>query len=135
MPYLPQIKILVPSAQVSSYTTGVLSLPSAKGAFVPPSVRGIFNGGNTGTNVIDYITVETTGNAIDFGDLIHNHEHGASVASATRAVIGGGTTNGIEYLTILTLGNGTDFGDLTAARGTNAGHSSSTRGLFAGGDI
>ena len=37
------------------------------------SVRGIFLGGinnptNLGTNVIDYVTISTTGNAQDFGD-------------------------------------------------------------------
>jgi len=32
--------------------------------------RGVFGGGHTGssTNVIDYITIATTGNATDFGD-------------------------------------------------------------------
>jgi hypothetical protein len=49
MPYLPQIKILVPSAQVSSYTTGVLSLPSAKGVFTALQ-RALFAGGVNGSN-------------------------------------------------------------------------------------
>ena len=72
MPYLPQIKILVPSAQVSSYTTGVLSLPSAKAAVYTLNQRAIFGGGyisSNRTNVIDYIDISTTGNATDFGDL------------------------------------------------------------------
>ena len=74
MPYLPQIKILVPSAQVSSYTTGVLSLPSARGEFVPvfPTRALVGGGGNDGSvyrNTIDYFDIDTTGNATDFGDL------------------------------------------------------------------
>ena len=32
-------------------------------------VRGIFAGGSPETNVIDMITIQTTGNATDFGDL------------------------------------------------------------------
>jgi hypothetical protein len=34
-------------------------------------LRGIFGGGRTPTNVntIEFITIATTGNAIDFGDL------------------------------------------------------------------
>ena len=32
-------------------------------------VRGLFAGGSPGTNVIDMITIQTTGNAQDFGDL------------------------------------------------------------------
>ena len=31
--------------------------------------RGLFGGGNGTSNVIDYVTIATTGNAIDFGDL------------------------------------------------------------------
>jgi len=35
------------------------------------SGRGVFGGGTTGSvsNVIDYITISSTGNATDFGDL------------------------------------------------------------------
>jgi hypothetical protein len=33
------------------------------------TTRGVFAGGTSPTNVIDYVTIETTGNAIDFGDL------------------------------------------------------------------
>jgi FlaG/FlaF family flagellin (archaellin) len=39
--------------------------------YYPVGDRGIFAGGSTGstTNVIDYVTITTTGNATDFGDL------------------------------------------------------------------
>jgi len=30
---------------------------------------GLFGGGTGGTDVIDYVTIATTGNATDFGDL------------------------------------------------------------------
>jgi hypothetical protein len=35
------------------------------------AIRGVFGGGTTGSvsNVIDYVTIASTGNAIDFGDL------------------------------------------------------------------
>ena len=35
------------------------------------STRGLFGGGTTGSasNVIDYVTIASTGNATDFGDL------------------------------------------------------------------
>ena len=127
MPYLPQIKILVPSAQVSSYTTGVLSLPSAKGAFVPLLARGVFGGGYLGgrVNTIDYIDITTTGNATDFGDLTAIRDDVGAVSSTTRGVImGGGVTGGssnvIDYITIATTGNATTFGTLIEERHVGA---------------
>jgi hypothetical protein len=139
MPYLPQIKILVPSAQVSSYTTGVLSLPSAKGAFVPlPVSRGIVAGGeNDGAvfrNTIDYFDITTTGNATDFGDLTLARSYLSGVSSTTRGAFGGeyngsdGAT--IDYVTMATLGNAIDFGDRITSRGVRASCSNATRGIF-----
>ena len=76
-------------------------------------------------NEIDYITIATTGNATDFGDLIANtNAITAGCASATRGVFGGGFTgsysNVIQYVTIATTGNATDFGDLAVGRGYSA---------------
>ena len=139
MPYLPQIKILVPSAQVSSYTTGVLSLPSAKGVFVSFGSRGVFMGGSgTSTNVIDYIDIATTGNATDFGDLTAATESNGGASSSTRGLSAGGEisagrSNIIEYITLATTGNGTDFGDLIAGGFWIAGTSNGTRALFGSG--
>jgi hypothetical protein len=103
--------------------------------------RGVFGGGTTGdySNVIDYITIATTGNAIDFGDLTVARRNLASCASSTRGVFSGGYTgsvsNVIDYITIATAGNATDFGDLTVARMGLASCASSTRGVFNGGYI
>ena len=85
------------------------------------SVRGIFVGGNTSPrNVIDYITISTLGNAIDFGDLTVERATTAGVSSQTRGVFAGGYTptpaatslNMIDYVTIMSTGNAIDFGDL-----------------------
>ena len=75
--------------------------------------------------VIDYCTIATLGNFIDFGDLTTSRRSGSSCSSSTRGLLGGGTTpvnqNIIDYVTIASTGNATDFGDLSyAARGTNA---------------
>ena len=42
---------------------------AASGASSP--TRGLFAGGNTPTqqNIIDFVTIPTTGNALDFGDM------------------------------------------------------------------
>ena len=110
----------------------------AAGAGAGP-FRGLIGGGAGPSNVIDYITIDTTGNATDFGDLIvARYVHGA-VNDATRGVWGGGSNgssneNSMDYVTIATTGNATDFGDLTVARGgMGQGVNSDTRGVFGGG--
>ena len=93
----------------------------------PPSYfggRGVFGGGTTGinSNVIDYITIATTGNAIDFGDLSVSRKRLASCSDGTKGVFGGGYistySNVIDYITIASTANASDFGDLTVARST-----------------
>ena len=90
------------------------------------------------SNVVDYITYATAGNAVDFGDMLEAHElaQNGMVTSATRSLRGGGentSTSSIEYYTTATTGNGTDFGDLTANRYHLAGASNGTYGTFAAG--
>ena len=73
-------------------------------------LRGIFAGGYSGNNspdtdlnIIDYVTIATTGNAKDFGNLSNNLRYPGAVSNSTRMVIlGGGAPrlNVIEYLTI-----------------------------------
>ena len=100
---------------------------------------GVFGGGQTPTivNTIDYITIATTGNTTDFGDLTSTNFYTGACSSSTRGVFGGGSTpttvNTIDYITIATNGNASDFGDLTVARYALAACSSSTRGVFGGG--
>ena len=78
--------------------------------------RGVIAGGHPASNVIQYITISTAGNAIDFGDLSHATSLSGGCASNTRGLITGdypSTGNDIDYITIASTGNGTDFGDLT----------------------
>ena len=88
--------------------------------------RAIISGGqdasgysNGKVNTIQYVTIATTGNATDFGDLTEVKRLAVSTANKTRATINGGQGSGyvntIEYVTIDTPGNATDFGDLLAA--------------------
>ena len=108
------------------------------------SIRGVYSGGsdypgNNTTNTIDYITIASQGNAIDFGDGTYEGSK-QCCGNSTRGLGAGGyvpspfaNRNVIEYSQISTLGNALDFGDLaTATRGM--GTSASTiRGIFAGG--
>ena len=88
------------------------------------SIRGVVYGGTgpgspttTEGNCIQYITIATTGNSLDFGDLVTYRNRSAGACDATRGLFGGGNPgsarNNIEYVTISTLGNSQDFGDFT----------------------
>jgi len=102
--------------------------------------RGIFGAGFDGSsnvNTISFVTISSTGNASDFGDLTQTRYGPGSCSSSTKGVFGGGytptLTNTIDYITIPSTGDAVDFGDLTVSRRSLAGASNSTRGLFAGG--
>ena len=106
--------------------------------------RGVsFAGYNASTgpgfmNVIDYVTIATTGDATDFGDTTVPPAYCAACASTTRATVAGGYNGSspyanIGYVTIATTGNATSFGNLSEARLMLSSCSSATRGLFAGG--
>lgn len=108
------------------------------------STRGVVAGGSGSDdpyylNKIQYITMASEGNSIDFGDLTAARSGMSGLASPTRGVfsggrmIGGSTGNIIDYITIGSTGNATDFGDLTVSRRFTASVSSSTRGCVAGG--
>ncbi len=70
--------------------------------------------GTPASNVIDYITIATTGNATDFGDMTDSKgSFGGCIASPTRALRMGGYPGSdvIDYVQIATTGNAADFGD------------------------
>jgi hypothetical protein len=72
---------------------------------------------------MDYITIATTGNATNFGNLTVSRGLLAGVSNATRGVFGGGTTSSavMDYITVATTGNATNFGNLTVGRAELAG--------------
>ena len=107
------------------------------------STRGVIQIGKAGaspsttnSNVMDYITIATTGNSADFGDATGAISSRHACSNSTRGVVAGGSpgySNVIEYITIASLGNATDFGDLTQARVWCAAVSSPTRAVWSGG--
>jgi hypothetical protein len=82
-------------------------------------------------NTIQYITIATTGNATDFGDLTVGRRQVSGCSSSLRGVFAGGFNglNVIDYVTIASTGNATDFGDLTTGRGFSSATSSANGGL------
>ena len=90
--------------------------------------RGVFHSGRTASasdkNNIDYITISTQGNAIDFGDSTQSTEscNTSCVSSRTRGLYAGGYKHPtghhdqIGFITISSTGNSTDFGNLIQSR-------------------
>jgi len=73
------------------------------------------------SNVLNYITHDTTGNATDFGDLTVGKMGTMGCSNATRGIFASGSNpsgrvSSIDYITIQTTGNAADFGDITVAR-------------------
>jgi hypothetical protein len=101
------------------------------------STRGINAGGYGGSmlNVIEYVTIATTGNASDFGDLTVARWQFSGAAGTSKGVFGGGSdssfaaTNTIDYIVISSAGDASDFGDLTSARSSVSACSNGHGGL------
>ena len=78
--------------------------------------RGIFGvGGSPNTDTLEYVTIPSEGDSIDFGNLTSSRYGGARGNSSTRGIFMGGSSysNVIDYVEMPTLGNALDFGDLT----------------------
>ena len=106
------------------------------------ATRGLISGGGSPgsmVNTINFITISSSGNAQDFGDMAFtNNRDGASGASKTRGIVGAGgdpysspypKTNQINYVEISTTADAVDFGDLTQTRNHMAGCTNGHGGL------
>ena len=110
------------------------------------STRGLFTGGyvtgnspDTDVNIIEFVTIASEGNAIDFGDRVQVGRAPACASNDTRCVMasaktGAGNQDTIDFVQFATTGNATTFGDLTSARSSmSMSCNSTTRGIFSGG--
>jgi hypothetical protein len=127
---------------INPFGWSVASAPS--GSVTPVNPVGLIFGGIIAEGPVDNIsqvTISSTGNATDFGDLTTNVYQSGACSSGTRAIRGGGQTTGssdsavntMDYVTISSTGNATDFGDLLTKTRYGVACSSSTRGIFWGG--
>ena len=124
-------------------STGAMRIPSGPTEQRGGRGRGVIMGGygyspsGAYVNNIDYITIATTGNATDFGDMNVRSQGGAATTNSVRATFAGGQqespsytlTNYIDYVTIASTGNAIDFGDLTAAISQTTAVSDTNGGL------
>ena len=125
---------------INAYGT---SAPSdASVSFTPTAApTALFGGGFTSaaTNTIESITITSTGNASDHGDLITARYKTSSFGSATRGfyAVGqdnnGTSKNEIEFVLFASTGNASDFGDASTIATDGAGTSNDTRGIYAKG--
>ena len=103
---------------------------------ISSAIRGLSMAGwdGSGTNEIDYLTIASGGNSIDFGNSSNARGWGAGMSSSTRGLLAGGynpsTVNVIDYVEIMTLGDALDFGDLATQKESTVGMSSPTRGFI-----
>ena len=104
--------------------------------------RGIFNfeynDSRSQIDTIEYVTIASTGNSADFGNLSTARHTQQGSSSPTRTFFWGGMNPSrltvIDYITTATLGNAQDFGDLAIAQSRAGVTGNSTRGIFGGGE-
>ena len=110
--------------------------------------RGLIAGGNTpgdggARKTIDFITMATTGDSSDFGELVQERfDFMGGMGNGVRAVFAGGYSQTspaatffkmIDTVNVQTKGEATKFGELSATRGRTTNTSNSVRGLNFGG--
>ena len=106
------------------------------------SGRAVFGGGNNATTPdglasIEYMSIPSQGNVVNFGDLTRIGIQIGGMSSNIRGIFAGGdpgpsTSNVIDYITIASEGNATDFGDTGTAGRAPGAAASQTRGLIVG---
>ncbi len=108
--------------------------------------RVTFSGGSApgspyaSSNVIDVVSPQTTGNAVDFGDCTVARNAGAGGGNETRGVCFAGylypsntVNNVIDFVNFASFGNASDFGDLSSAQNYNNGVGGKVRAFSMGG--
>lgn len=142
--YTTQIEAIQLSSFGNASDFGDSTSARANQGSLSNSTRGVWGGGYDPdgspaySDVIDYVTISTFGNASDFGDLTTNGSAAGGTANSTRGLFGprgpgSGIANVIDYITIGSTGNTTDFGDASVARSQCGMGASSTRALLGGG--
>ena len=126
-------------------STGCMKIPSGPTEHRGGRGRGVFGTGynnapNSSLNSMQFVTIATTGNTEDFGDLADSSIAKGSFGSATRGFFAGGDSvpgqadnKAIEFTIFSSSGGGNDFGDMTSTKAYLNGMSNDIRGFFVGG--
>ena len=143
-PTLQDITYVNVSTKGNAIAFGNLGTPMMFGGGCSSGTRGLFGGGRgpgpswTKYNVIQYLTIASTGNTIDFGEITHKRRRVDATSSSTRGLWGSAdgtpsTVNIIDYVEISSLGNAKDFGDMSNDAYSRGALSSPTRAVWFGG--
>ena len=114
-------------------------LGGGTGSNAGTGTRGVYGGAsgpsNNNLNTLDFITIETLGDAQDFGDAIGNYIWTGCCSSHVRGLLMNGynNQNAIQFLTFSSKGDTVDFGDTTDARHQGSAISNRIRGIAVGG--
>ena len=113
-------------------------------------VRGIFGGGyltpqysggtprNQAATAVTFVTISSTGNSLDFGNLTMGFRtYNGAASSKTRGIFTGGSQypvhfKNIDYVQFATTGDTIDFGDLTVNKGYMMSSTSDSHGGLGG---
>ena len=104
--------------------------------------RGMQGGGSTPgdgeDDMIQYVTIATQSDFLDFGNLTDGRRGNGGISNQTRFIIAAGYNapsrcNIIDYVTIASLGDAKDFGDTSTEINNLGGAQSPTRGLLING--
>ena len=134
-----EIQSIQINTQGTSTIFGQLTQKRSHNTALANEIRGMCLGGlGPETDIIDYVTMASEGDAVDFGNLQSSKFGGGGAASSTRGLFCGGYDSPankdiIDYVEIMTLGNALDFGDLTRARRYPTSVASPTRVVTSGG--
>lgn len=115
---------------------------------ISSTTRAIFAGGTDGSSPspgystrIDFVTINSTGDATDFGDLSGKSGYMAAAQNKTKAFFIGGATGGdssknnvaTDVITMATTGNAQEFGTLTQATRSAASNANARSAFTLGG--
>ena len=120
-------------------STGCMIIPTGPTEHRGGRGRGVIGGGSlipagTAVNTLNLITIATTGDAIDFGDLSYGGAYRGGLASSTRGIfVAAGGDYTYDYVTISSQGGANDFGDASTNHKGGATFNDSVRGYNAGG--
>ena len=147
-----EIRFNTDSSQMEIYDgnqwTGILATsPELQTGGARGVIMGGLSPGNpNGHNVMQYITIPTTGNSADFGDLTREkYASYGGISSRTRGIMPGGYyynapagpgtyTDEMDAITISITSDAFDFGDLVQGNRAEPGsRSNETRGIIFGG--
>ncbi len=138
--YTKQIDYYILASQSNGIDFGELTVTGGYGSALSSQTRGVISAGfvhpspSANSNIIDYIEMATTGDAVDFGDHTNVGNIRAALSDGVRGVWAG---NGgspspsaeVQLNIIASKGDSVTYGDLSYVGG-NKGASNSTRGII-----